>query len=124
MVAGWPYGTKGILYFLLQDEVRREDPRARRTQRGLHGMRTHCGIRIDVANAVFRNVGDHRLDMLHGVRPGNLLKLGDRGVVKAQVHVDPCRDQTIIDCRQAVRAFRMMVAHVVQPALAMRNECS
>jgi hypothetical protein len=105
-------------------QVGRQYAGAGRAQRRLSRCRAHGGVRVEVDDAAFRcAVADMAADVLGRMHSGNLLERGQRRIVEGQIHVEPGGDQPVADGGQALRAFGMMRPHVMQPTVAMRDEC-
>lgn len=76
-----------------------------------------------MANTVFGYAGEKFLDVVLGVGPGKLLDRGDRRVVKGEIHVETSCNQAVIDGTKPLRRLRVMLAHIVKPAVPVRDEC-
>jgi hypothetical protein len=115
--------AEGVLDLTGQHQVGRQHAGAGRAQGSLHGAGAHCGIGIEVTDAALWHTRQDLLDVLPRMRPGELLHRRQRRVVERQVHVQPRRNQAVVDGRQALRRLRVMLPHVMQPAISVRDEC-
>jgi len=76
-------------------------------------MRVHCRIRVEVHDAqLWRGTLDS-FQMRRRVHPPQMLKARQRGIVIGKIRIQTLRNHVITDRGQALRAFRMIRAHVV-----------
>ena len=108
---------------IFHDQVNSENSGACRTQRGLQRVRVHRRVRVEMHGArLGRSLADrpHVLDRMHA---RELLVGGERRLVALQMLNNSRGDQLVFDRGEALRALRMVRAHVVLEAVRVGDEC-
>lgn len=123
VMAGRADGAKGVFGLPRHHEVGGKNACAGGAQCCLHRVGANGGVGVEVADTVFRHAGEQFLDVLAGVSAANLIYGRHRCIVEREIHVEACGNQTVIDCREPFGRFRMVLAHVVKPAITVRDEC-
>jgi hypothetical protein len=121
-MAGRADRAKGVVRFAAHHQVSGETASAGRPQRRLQGPGRHRRIRIEMHDAMCRTAVMHMIYVVARMNTQQLLHLRQRCVVELEVEVESGSNQAIADRAEPVRAFRMMRAHVVLPAVAVGNE--
>ena len=63
-------------------------------------------------------------DVLGGMRAQQLFIFRQRRIAVLQIMIQSCSNQSILNGGKTVGALRMVIAHIVQPAIAVSNKRS
>ena len=122
MVPGRTHVAVRARHFAFHHQVGRKHRGARSAQRSRQGVRIHRRIRIEMnRSALRRGVADraHILDRMHARK---LFVARERRFVPDEKLLDARSDELVLDCAEALRAFRVAAPHVVLEAIRVRDE--
>jgi hypothetical protein len=64
----------------------------------------------------------HVIDVIAWMYTNQLIHISQRRIVELKINIQSRSNQAIIDGPEPIRAFGMMSAHIVLPAVLMRDE--
>jgi hypothetical protein len=114
--------TECILHISTHHQIGGKATRTGGTQGRLQGARRHCRIGIKMYDTACRTGAVHAIDVIARMDTQQLLHISQRRIVELKIDIQPGSNQAVINGPKPIRAFRMVGAHVVLPAVAVGNE--
>jgi len=122
MMARRTHSAKGVIHFAAHHPINCLAPRTCSVQSRMPGAGRHGRIRIKMHNAMYRAARMDISDVIQWMHTLQLIHRCQRRLDRCQIRIQPAGDELIVNSIQPRRTFGVLGTHVVQFAIAVRNE--